>query len=125
MFAVKISFKEAKMIQVLFLTKQDIAKASKKLEQVHNVFKKPEESEAILDFAGCLKSRLKQGTAKDFLIACELASNDLSDPEKVPETYDNYTIGVIRDMANIFAEKMFGKDFAEEVRQFMDIRELI
>lgn len=113
------------MIFVMFITKQKIVKAKKKLDAVHLIFKKPSEQEAVIDFANCLKKHLKNGTAKDFLKSCDSAADDIADGTKVPEPYDSYTVGVMRDMADIFAREIFGKNFAKEVRQFMDIRKFV
>jgi|SRR3989338_952099 len=113
------------MIQVLFLTKADIAKAGNKVGRLHDFFKGVNEKETVVDFENCLKKRLRQGTAKDFLVVCEQAVEDLTDPQKVPETYDKHAVGVMRDMIPFFAEKLFNKSFAEEVKQFLDIREMV
>ena len=113
------------MIQVFFLTKADIAKAGNKVGRLHAFFRGDSEKEAVVDFGNCLKKRLRQGTAIDFLNACDKAAEDLSSPEKVPETYDRASVGIMRSMAPFFAEKLFSKSFAEEVKQFLDLREMV
>jgi len=109
------------MIQAIFLTKMDIVKAQKKLAEVHNIFINPNERDATIDFANCLKPLLRPGTARDFLTACDQASRDLSNPKKVPETYDSFTVGVMRDMADVFAKEIFSTDFAKEVEKLMKV----
>lgn len=113
------------MIQVMFATSQDVARAKKKLLTLHEMFENSSEREATIDFENCLGKRLKSGTAIDFLIACENAADDMLSPKKVPETYDLFTIGRFKDMADIFAKELFGRSFSEEVRQFMDVRDLV
>lgn len=113
------------MVIVSFLTGQDIVNAKKRLLVLHKVFENQQEQDAVADFANCLKTRLRPGTALDFLTACEEAADDLLDNKKLPETYDRYTVGVMKDLAEFFAKELFGKTFSEEVRQFIDVRELV
>lgn len=113
------------MIQVIFVTRRDIENAQKKLLVLHKKFEKPCEQEAAIDFENCLGKRLKSGTAIDFLIACENAADDLLDPKKVPETYDQFTVGIMKNMTNVFAEELFGPRFAREVQDFIESRELV
>ncbi|MCK6462284.1 MAG: hypothetical protein L6Q29_00430 [Candidatus Pacebacteria bacterium] len=108
------------MIAVTFLRKEDIAKAEQKLLEVHKNFKTSGEQEVIVDFANCLKKRLKQGTVRDFVESCSKAADDLRNEKIVPEAYDKATVGFARNDATPFiAEKLFGKKFAEEVKQCM------
>lgn len=104
------------MIQTL--TKEDIARGQKKLAEVHNFFQGGEK-EAVYDFASCLKERMRAGSAEDFVAIYDQAANDLHDESKVAEIYDKSTIGFIRDVSPFIAEKIFGKNFAEEIKQHM------
>ena len=113
------------MISVIFVTRQDIINTENKLNKLHSFFKTGSESDAVCDFVTCLKPLLIRGTAMDFLTVCEQAAKNMAIPGKLPETYDNYTVGVMQDMIPFFAEKIFGKDFAKEVVGFIESRELV
>lgn len=113
------------MIQVLFATKSDIFLAKKKLLTLHEILETPCEKDTIADFATCLKQRLRPCIALDFLEICEKSADDLSDPEKVPETYEQFTIGRLKDMTTIFAKELFGTQFAREVQDFIESKELV
>lgn len=106
------------MIQAVFLTKSDIAKAQKKLAEVHKFFKGGER-DAIYDFASCLRKRLRFGSAKDFFTACEQAAEDLRDKTKVPEVYDGPTISFVVAVSPFIAENLFGRSFAKEVENYV------
>ena len=109
----------------MFLTKQDITRVEKRLLSLHESFKTGSNSDAVCDFATCLKPLLMRGTAMDFLIACEQAAKNMTVPGKLPEMYDAYTVGKMQDMIPFFAENLFGKNFAKEVVGFIQSRELV
>ena len=113
------------MINVMFVTKIDIAKAKKRLLSLHKFFKEGNEQEAVADFATCLGQLLVKGTPMDFVVTCEQAAKNMAIPGKLPETYDAYTVGVMQDLIPFFAEKIFGKDFSKEVVGFIESRELV
>lgn len=104
------------MLTVTFISESDLPMARGRIKRLLSLFITQPEQDAMVAFASRLSVHLRPGTAEDFVWACERAADDLADPTKVSEEYDGYTVRILRGMASVFAEEIFGNSFAKEVR---------
>lgn len=104
------------MIQETHLITANLIRASKKLGEIHTQFSTQGEKDAVYDFARMLTRRIiRVRTARDFVTVYEKAVTDIRDKNKVPEVWDESTVGFVHELMPFVARELFGVSFAKEV----------